>query len=191
MGERVVDDQLVAAARSGDRSAFDQLVRLTYAGTYTLAWRLTADEEDARDVVQDAYVRAWRGIDRFRGDSEFTTWLYRITANCASSHVARSRRHRTESLDEGHDPIDLSVAADPEGALVGSSGLERVARAVEALPAKLRAAVVLHDVHDLPHQAVADDLGISVTAAKVRLHRARRLLREMLEPEQERSARAG
>jgi len=190
--ERVDDAELIAAARSGDRSSFEHLVRLTYAGTYALAWRLTAHEEDARDVVQDAYLRAWKGIDRFRGDAEFSTWLYRITANCASSHLARRRRHRTDPLGELHDPVDPSLAADPERSAAVSAGLDRLGEAVEALPAKLRAAVVLHDVYGLPHQAVAEDLGITVTAAKVRLHRGRRLLREMIESgDDERGVRAG
>ena len=75
--------ELVVAAQDGDRAAFDELVRLTYADTYTLAFRLTGDEEDAGDVVQESYLRAYRGLKRFRGDAQFSTWLYRITANCA------------------------------------------------------------------------------------------------------------
>ena len=83
-GAPMVDQaELIAAAQAGDRSAFDELVRQTYVDTYTLAVRLTRDEEDARDVVQDAYLRAWKGIGGFRGDAQFSTWLYRITANCA------------------------------------------------------------------------------------------------------------
>ena len=81
--------ELVAAAQDGDRDAFDELVRATYADTYTLAYRLTGDEEDARDVVQEAYLRAYRGLKRFRGDAQFSTWLYRITANCASTHLGK------------------------------------------------------------------------------------------------------
>src|ERR1700704_7163621 len=92
-------DRLVDAARRGDRAAFDELVRRTYVDTYTLALRLTANEEDARDVVQEVYLRAWKGIGRFRGDAQFGTWLYRITANAASTHITRRRRHRSEPLD--------------------------------------------------------------------------------------------
>mgnify|MGYP002075145279 CR=1 FL=1 len=81
--------ELVAAAQEGDRAAFDELVRRTYADTYTLAYRLCGDEEDARDVVQEAYLRAYRGLRRFRGDAQFSTWMYRITANCASTFLVR------------------------------------------------------------------------------------------------------
>src|SRR3954453_19402691 len=89
---------LVESAREGSRTAFDELVRRTYVDTYTLAVRLTGNEEDARDVVQEAYLRAWKGIRRFRGDSLFTTWMYRITANTAYTHVQRRKRHRTTAL---------------------------------------------------------------------------------------------
>src|ERR1700730_6268193 len=92
-------DRLVAAAREGDRAAFDELVRRTYVDAYTLALRLTADEEDARDVGQEAYLRAWKGLANFRGDAKFNTWLYRITANAAYSALKRRRRHRTDPID--------------------------------------------------------------------------------------------
>ena len=87
----------VEAARRGDHEAFEQLVRLTYHDTYTLAYRLTGNEEDARDVVQETYLRTYRSIGRFRGDAQFSTWLYRITANCAASVSARSPAQATSS----------------------------------------------------------------------------------------------
>ena len=90
---------LVDAARRGDRAALDELVRVTYSGTYTLAFRLTGHEDDARDVVQEAYLRAYRGLRRFRGDAQFTTWLYRITANCSANLLAK--RARTSDRDPG------------------------------------------------------------------------------------------
>src|SRR5438132_13601130 len=99
-------ERLVEAAQEGDRSAFDELVRRTYVDTYTLAVRLTGNEEDARDVVQEAYLRAWRGIGKFRGDAQFSTWLYRITANAASTHVHRRRRQRAEPFDDDFEPVD-------------------------------------------------------------------------------------
>jgi RNA polymerase sigma-70 factor, ECF subfamily len=76
---------LVALAKEGDQQAFEELVRRTYSDSYTLALRLTGDEDDARDVVQESYLRAYKGLKRFRGDAQFTTWLYRITANCAAN----------------------------------------------------------------------------------------------------------
>jgi RNA polymerase sigma-70 factor (ECF subfamily) len=173
---------LVAAAKAGDRDAFEELVRATYADTYTLAYRLTGDEEDARDVVQEAYLRAFRGLKQFRGESQFSTWIYRITANCASTLLAKRARHRHEELDEGVAVADSHPDIDPESMADAQLLRDRVTDALDDLPAGLRAVVVLRDVYDLPHEAIASELGISEAAAKVRLHRARKKLRERLFP---------
>jgi RNA polymerase sigma-70 factor, ECF subfamily len=181
---------LVEAARGGDKDAFDGLVRQTYVDTYTLAVRLTGNEEDASDVVQEAYIRAWKGIRRFRGDARFSTWMYRITANAAYTHLGRRRRTRTESLDDVAEPIEERIGARPDVAAESAAMMGRLSEAVAELPPKLRAIVVLKDVYGLPHEAIAEELGISVTAAKVRLHRGRKRLREMLFDEHGRSAHA-
>src|ERR671911_2372055 len=99
-------DRLVAAARDGDRAALDELVRRTYVDTYTLAMRLTANEEAARDVVQESYLRAWKGIRRFRGDAQFSTWMYRITANAAATLVQKRRRRRAGALRTVEEAVD-------------------------------------------------------------------------------------
>lgn len=179
--ERDELDQLVGEARLGDRAAFDELVRRTHVDTYTLALRLTADEEDARDVVQDAYLKAWRALPDFRGDAQFTTWMYRITANTAYTAVKKRRRHRAESLDAMvNEPIELHPDLQPEGAAESSLALDELSRALEELSPKLRTLVVLKDVYDLSHEEIAEELGITVAAAKVRLHRGRRKLRDLL-----------
>jgi RNA polymerase sigma-70 factor (ECF subfamily) len=173
---------LVAAAKGGDRSAFDELVRATYAEAYTLAYRLTGNEEDARDVVQDAYLRAYKGLKRFRGDASFSTWLYRITANCASTHLARRTRDRHEDLGDDDTLVDERPEINPELRADISAERTRLTEALQSLPPDMRAVVVLRDVYDLPHEAIAAELGITEGAAKVRLHRARRRLRERLFP---------
>ncbi len=176
------DDALVDAARGGDRSAFGELVRRTHADTFTLARRLVSDEDDAREVVQEAYLRAFRSIRRFRGDAQFTTWLYRITANCASNQLGRRRRTRHEPLDDEMAITDHHPDRDPVLAADASTLRSRVEAAIEELPPRLRAVVVLRDVYDLNHAEIADELGISESAAKVRLHRARRRLRAQVFP---------
>jgi RNA polymerase sigma-70 factor (ECF subfamily) len=179
--ERSALEPLVAAAREGDRPAFDELVRRTYVETYTLAMRLTAHEEDARDVVQETYLRAWRGIGSFRGDAQFTTWLYRITANTAYTTVRKRRRHRTEPLDTMLvEPAELRLESQPEESAEQSAMLDRLAVALDQLPPKLRVLVVLKDVYGMSHEEIAEELGISVSAAKVRLHRGRKKLRDLL-----------
>ena len=173
--------ELIGAARSGDRQAFDELVRRTFVDTFTLARRLTGNEEDARDVVQEAYLRAWKGIGKFRGDAAFSTWLYRITANAAASNVQRRRRQRTEPFADDFEPVD--TGAEQHG--LAGRGVGRGARPHRAprstsSRAKLRSVVVLKDVYGMSHEAIAEELGITVSAAKVRLHRARRKLRDVL-----------
>ncbi|MEP6660782.1 MAG: RNA polymerase sigma factor [Acidimicrobiales bacterium] len=171
---------LALSARDGDDAAFEQLVRATYADTYTLAYRLLSNEEDARDVTQEVYLRAYRGLGRFRGDAQVTTWLHRITANTAMSQRSRRLRHRHERLDADLAVVDGRAEHDPAGKADADDLRTRVEGALRELPARLRAVVVLRDVYDLTHEAIAAELGISETAAKVRLHRARRKLRERL-----------
>jgi RNA polymerase sigma-70 factor (ECF subfamily) len=175
-------DDLVDAARHGDHGAFGELVRRTHADTFTLARRLVSDDDDAREVVQEAYLRAFRSIRRFRGDAQFSTWLYRITANCASTHLGRRRRSRHDPLDDDAALVDAHPERDPALAADGSLLRARVEAAIADLPPRLRAVVVLRDVYDLNHAEIADELGISESAAKVRLHRARRRLRAQVFP---------
>jgi RNA polymerase sigma-70 factor (ECF subfamily) len=133
-------------------------------------------------VVQESYLRAFRGLKRFRGDAQFTTWLYRITANCASTHLGRRARHRHDELLDDAPFADLDPDHDPQARSEGRATRDRLRVALRELPPRLRAVVVLRDVYDLPHEAIAAELGISESAAKVRLHRARKKLRENLFP---------
>src|SRR5689334_19666116 len=158
MGAPVDQAELIVAAQEGDREAFDELVRQTFVDTFTLACRLTGNEEDARDVVQDAYLRAWRAIGKFRGEAQFSTWMYRITANASATHLRKRHRHRTEPLDEINEPVDTRPETQPATAFDTTDALEHVAAAIAELPPKLRTVVVLKDVYDLPHEAIADEL---------------------------------
>ena len=176
---------LVTAAKAGDRSAFDDLVRATYADTYTLAYRLTGNEEDARDVVQDAYLRAYKGLRRFRGDAQFSTWLYRITANCAVDLMrARQARHdqsRAESLDGA--AVELSTdAPNPERLSESSEIQRRVAGAMAALSPLERAAFTLRHYEGRSIDEISRALGLGSSAAKHSVFRAVRKLRAALEP---------
>jgi RNA polymerase sigma-70 factor (ECF subfamily) len=171
---------LVDAARRGDAAALENLVRATYGTTYTLAFRLTGNEEDARDVVQDTYLRAYRGLRRFRGDAQFTTWLYRITANCSANLLAKRARHQAEPLSDDEPVIEEAMEKNPERSAAAGDDRAMVAAGLARLPSRLRQVIVLRDIYDLPHGAIAAELGISEAAAKVRLHRARRRLRDLL-----------
>jgi RNA polymerase sigma-70 factor (ECF subfamily) len=170
-------ETLVAAAQAGDRSAFDDLVRATYIDSYTLAYRLTGDEDDARDVVQEAYLRAYRGLKRFRGDAQFSTWMYRITANCATTFLGKRTKNRHDELTDELVGDEPATTVDPQASVDAAATRDRLQQALRRLPPRLRAVVVLRDVYDLPHESIAAELGITESAAKVRLHRARRKLR--------------
>ncbi len=183
MTDEVVE--LACRARGGDRQALEPLVRATYPDAYGLALRLLGDEHDARDAVQEAFARALHGIRRFRGDAAFTTWLHRITANCAADVLARRARTAHQDLDtlapeHQRALTDTRLEHDPERRSFQRADRDRLVAALQALPARLRAVVVLRDVYDMSHEAISAELGITVAAAKVRLHRGRRRLREDL-----------
>jgi RNA polymerase sigma-70 factor (ECF subfamily) len=171
--------RLVEQARAGDRDAFGELVRIHQHEVYTLAVRLVHDRDLASDVTQDAFVRAWRAMPNFRGEAKFSTWLHRITVNTAWTH--RTRRDRVRL-----DPLD-SLRADPESESLeperaGESVLvaPSIEDALSSLSVPVRTVVVLKDIYDWTHAEIADHLDISVTAAKVRLHRGRKELRRRL-----------
>jgi RNA polymerase sigma-70 factor (ECF subfamily) len=170
-------------ARTGDRGAFEELVKATSADIYALAYRLTGNEHDALDIVQETYLRAFRSIRRFRGDSSFPTWLYRIAANCSATMHRRRRGATVVSMDT--DPRVGDLPSDRLHDSIASRAVEhdRLVRAMATLPLTLRSVVVLHDVYDLSHDEIAGQLGISGASSRVRLHRARRQLRNVIAPE--------
>jgi RNA polymerase sigma-70 factor (ECF subfamily) len=170
---------LVERARLGDRDAFGELVRIHQHEVYTLAVRLVRDRDLASDVTQEALVRAWRAMPKFRGDAKFSTWLHRITVNTAWTHRTRRNRVRLDPLDSlaSEPPSD---AIDPIRAGESASVAPSIESALGDLSSSVRAVVVLKDIYDWSHAEIADHLDISVTATKVRLHRGRKELRHAL-----------
>lgn len=178
--ERGTEQELIDRARRGDRAAFAALVRAHQDEVYTLARRLVGDPHLASDVAQEALIRAWRALPKFRGDARLSTWLYRITVNTAWSQKKKARRHSGPSIDDLHD------LAAPEGLdhpVFAGEILDlrrRLKAALDRLPLAQRHVVVLKDVYGWTHAEIAHSLGISETASKVRLHRARaRLARDL------------
>jgi RNA polymerase sigma-70 factor, ECF subfamily len=171
----------VAAAQEGDSHAFDDLVRATYHNTYSLALRLTGNDQDAKDVAQDTYLRAFRALTRFRGDASFPTWLYRITCNSASNLLAKRKGSTTAADHEAAlTLVDTNPDTDPAGRAIASDLRDRIGNALAGLPALMRQIFEMKEVEGLSHSAIAERLGISETAAKVRLHRARKRLQTEL-----------
>lgn len=171
------EEPFVERAIDGDAAAFAELVRRHRDEWYTLALRLLGDPESAADATQDATIRAWRSIGGFRGEAAFSTWTYRIVVNSAWSLRRRAKRHVATSIDHVDDPTH-----DPLEMHVDRLGLrDEISAALLGLSPANRAAVVLKDVYGWSHAEIAEGLGISVTAAKVRLHRGRTALRKRLE----------
>lgn len=177
-------EQLLERAQGGDERAFSELVRIHQHDVFTLAFRLLGNYELAADAAQETFIRAWRALPRFRGESTLSTWLHRITVNTSWTLGKRAQRHRTSTLGE-----DLLMDEDdgptPESSAERAELGIRIGRAVADLPDPQRAVVVLKDIYGWSHAEVAKALDISVTAAKVRLHRARRRLRDVLWKEME------
>lgn len=173
------DEELVRLAQAGDRAAFSSLVARHQNEVFTLALRLVGDRELAADVAQEAFVRGWRALPKFRGEARFSTWIYRITVNTASSLRSRAARRRTERLDDlVFEPASDGLSPERAGEL--SELRPRLHAALRRLPEDTRAVVVLKDIYDWSHPEISDHLGITVTASKVRLHRGRKRLREDL-----------
>jgi RNA polymerase sigma-70 factor (ECF subfamily) len=141
--------------------------------------RLTADREMAADVAQEAFVRAWRALPKFRGDAKFSTWLHRIVVNAAWTQRRKESRHRADPIDEAFaEPISETIT--PEQAAESAAIQGRLRQALQELPRSTRAVVVLKDIYGWSHGEVSEHLGITVAAAKVRLHRGRKQLRTEL-----------
>ena len=173
---------LVVRARDGDEVARSAFVSRTIDDV----WRYCAhllDPARADDATQATYLRALRSLGSFRGDARFSTWMYRVTANVAATQAGRNRRHRHDELADDSPIADPRPDHDPALAADAGDLRDRILVALGQLPPKLRAVIVLRDVYELPHDAIAEELGISVTAAKVRLHRARHRLRSDVFPE--------
>ncbi|MEX0762717.1 MAG: sigma-70 family RNA polymerase sigma factor [Dehalococcoidia bacterium] len=149
---------------------------------YNVAYRMMGNPHDAEDVAQDAFISAYRARDRFRGDSQVTTWLYRITVNAALMRLRRDKRRTqmTVSEDARPDVPTTDWSQSPVASTMNSELGERLKAAIDDLPPDLKAAVVLRDVEGLSNEEAAEVLEISISALKARLHRGRVALREKL-----------
>lgn len=171
---------LIKRARTGDQLAFGEIVRRHQHEVYTLATRLVRDPHMANDVAQDAFVRAWRALPGFRGEAAFSTWMHRITVNTAWTARRKAARHQALPLDAADHVADATATRQPEAAGENAYLRRMLEEALRSLPDAYRAVIVMKDVYGWSHREIADTLDISVAAAKVRLHRARKLLREQL-----------
>jgi RNA polymerase sigma-70 factor, ECF subfamily len=169
--------ECVRRAQAGDVAAFEVLYRGHSGRIFALCLRLKAgDHTDATELMQDVFVRAWRRLGTFRGDSAFSSWLHRLAVNTMLEN-ARTERRRTARVLSMEDTSVLPGAAQSSGVHLKMEMEEAVA----SLPKGARIAFVLHDVEGYQHQEIAQQLSVSVGTVKAQLHRARRLLRDRLE----------
>ncbi len=175
---READFELIDRFLQGDGTAFDELVRKRQREVYNLAYRMTRNAEDARDVSQEAFLQVYRNLSRFDRRSSLSTWLYRIVVNLCLNHLSRGSRALYAAVDQQPDPVDLS-----EGSLARLEERERadaLARAIETLPPQQRASLTLRVHHHLAHREIADILGVSEATAKVHYFHAVQALRRKL-----------
>lgn len=172
---RSTDRGVVRRAQRGDTGAFEELYRSTVGRVYALCLRMTGDPSLAEELTQESYLRAWRKLAGFRGDSAFSSWLHQVAVNVVLSHYRGRSRRREQTAQLGDLPVaDTSVAP---GSQADAVDLER---AIAQLPQRARTVFVLHDVEGYKHNEIAKLAGMAIGTSKAQLSRARRLLREAL-----------
>ncbi len=180
------DKELAEKAKAGDQSAFEQLVIENQNKVYSLALRLVNDREEAADLAQEAFVKAWQGLSSFQGESSFATWVYRLTTNVCIDHLRKKKRREgvepSVSLNDEEsgwaEPADRE--SDPQLLLERSERGKALARALARLPDWQRRTLVLRELSGLSYQEIGDALDIDLGTVKSRIARARLSLRKIL-----------
>lgn len=183
------ENAFIRRLQAGDEAAFDALVRDHAGAMLAVAHRYLPDESDAQDAVQDAFISAFKSIQRFEGTSKLSTWLHRITVNAALMKLRTARRRPTVPIDDllptfddtGHQTRDSAPwRSDSESERTETRAMVR--RCIDQLPDPYRAILLLRDIDGFDTAAVAAQLGLTEAAVKTRLHRARQALRALLDP---------
>jgi len=178
------DEELVARSVRGDVDSFNQLVLRWERPIYALAYRTIGREEDARDVCQETFLRAFRALPGFRGQAKFSSWLYRIALNLCRDWIRRERRIGFVQQPEDVDLTDLAAAAEPtetiEDLVSRNDQVRAVERAMALLPEDQRTAIVLKEYHGLTFQEIADIVGCPLSTVKTRLYQGLTVLRREL-----------
>jgi len=172
VAEDRTDPELIERYLAGDAAAFSTLVRRHEKRVYNLCYRMLGREEDARDAAQDAFITALRKLSSFRGEAQFTTWLHRVTVNACYDVLRRKRREPMLEPSREEDAPEPPGPASPDHADSAVAAVD-VQRALMRVPQEFRAVLVMHDVHDLAYEDIAESLGIPVGTVKSRLHRGR------------------
>jgi RNA polymerase sigma-70 factor, ECF subfamily len=178
------DEELVARSKTGDTESFNQLVKRWERPIFALAYRTLGREEDARDVTQETFLRAFRALGGFKGDAKFSSWLYRIALNLCRDWMRKDRRAPLVAIPEGIDVEQLATDREPTETiedLAARAELTRgVAAAMEKLPAEQRQAIILKEYHGLTFQEIADLMKCPLSTVKTRVYQGLSTLRKQL-----------
>jgi len=178
------DEELVARSRSGDAESFNQLINRWERPIYALAYRVIGREEDARDVTQETFLRAFRGLAAFKGQAKFSSWLYRIALNLCRDWIRRKKRSPIATLPEDVELEDLASVAGPTETFEDLVSRRELSELVEAamarLPEEQRTAIILKEYHGMTFQEIADLQGCPLSTVKTRLYQGLSVLRREL-----------
>ena len=178
------DEELVSRSIGGDQDSFNQLVLRWERPIYALAYRVIGREEDARDVCQETFLRAFRALNGFRGQAKFSSWLYRIALNLCRDWIRRERRTPIVQAPEELEVLEMAAIREPSVSiedLVARRELTRVVeRAMAQLPEEQRTAIILKEYHELTFQEIADLVGCPLSTVKTRLYQGLAVLRREL-----------
>ena len=179
------DEELVTRAQGGDVDSFNQLILRWERPIYALAYRVLGREEDARDVSQEAFLRAYRALPGFKGEAKFSSWLYRIALNLCRDWIRKQRRAPVQQMPEGIDPVEMAGETGPAESieeLVARRELgEVVGEAMRLLPEEQRTAIILKEYHGMTFQEIADMQNVPLSTVKTRLYQGLTVLRRHLE----------
>ncbi len=188
MSEREIDQELILRVQRGDKRAFDLLVLKYQQKVINLISRYVRDSSEAQDVAQEAFIKAYRALPRFRGDSAFYTWLYRIAINTAKNHiVSQSRRPPSNGVEaEVAEQMDVGIRlqehATPENYLLEEEIAQTVRQAIDDLPDDLRTAITLRELEGLSYEEIANTMSCPVGTVRSRIFRAREAIDTKLKP---------
>jgi RNA polymerase sigma-70 factor (ECF subfamily) len=188
MGRKSSDQALVERVQRGDKAAFDVLVARYQHKVVKLIMRYVKDQAEALDVAQEAFIKAYRAMPRFRGDSAFYTWLYRIAINTAKNHLVAARRRPLNYDLDIQDPEQYDMQArlkdidTPEATLLSEEIRETVNRAIEGLPEDLRTAIMLRELEGMSYEEIATAMECPVGTVRSRIFRAREAIDKRLKP---------
>lgn len=178
--------ELVVLAKAGDQDAFEQLVRDNEKRIYNLVLRMVGDPEDALDLSQEAFIKAWKGLPSFKGDSTFSTWIYRLASNTCLDFLRKKKRQQEtigspSSLDDEDAPPPPSLESDqPEARFEQNERSRALKRGLDALPEHQRQVLILRELSGLSYQEISETLSLDIGTVKSRLTRARLALRKIL-----------